>query len=638
MTLQPAGILPAGFISRLGPAPALYFSALTAPTRAVCFLTEFDVDTVTTESATYPPMVAGVFNCVQTITVDRTALARATRRYATRKLLTSTADAPALTVIEPRLAPVDIRRRIDAGIDGAFGSTATASAGQVLLSNEDGALDELDDGVAVIGRNIRVSVAALDSDGEVIGESVPDVLATAAGTVLVTDKGKRLSIGTSSTTAVLPAFGEIFSGVVEATEWSRNRVQLTIKDYRLRLAQPIQTEVYTGLGGSGGHEGLAGVTKPLTFGRCRNVRPVLVDPVRQIYQFHDGEARAVDIVRDSGVRLTRHGTVKTYAELEALEPPSSEGDGDFPLGTWVAAPFAGCFRLAGQPAGAVTADVRGSGGADELVETFTDGTYTSDGKGITVGATKIHARSCAGIIQRLLIDYAEMTTTEVQVSAFAQITRELPHPGGLYLPAGDTTTIATAIGALAQSIGCVLLRGRDGRYTLRKLAPPNPTPLMRVDNKMLDEQSLVRLSLPYRQPWGTIEVTYRRNWTPMSETDLVEATRPDERPWLLRDTAVWRETDERLTTIYPERGPLRIDSLLVNASDAEEVATRLQTVYAHGRAQYKANLRGVSYRLDLGDTIRLTSNRYGLSAGAQLMVTGISENGVSRATEVELFG
>jgi hypothetical protein len=604
----------------------------------VCFLAEFDADTVTTATSRFAPMVAGVFHCVAQIEATRTTLARATRRYASRKLLTSTADAPALTVIEPRLAPVNISRRIDDGVDGSFGSTATSAVGQILLSNDDGSLDSLDDGVAVVGRDIRVSAAALDDNEEVIGESVPDVLATEAGTVLVTDKGKRLSIGTSSTTAVLPAFGPIFSGTIEATEWSRNRVQLTVKDYRLRLAQPIQVEIYTGNGGDNGHEGLKGVTKPLTFGRCRNVTPVLVDPARLIYQFHDGEARGVDIVRDGGVRLTRHATVKTYAELEALEPPSSEGDGDFPLGTWVAAPLVGCFRLAGQAAGVVTADVRGSGGADSLVQLFADGTGFSDGTGLSTGVRKVHARSCAGIIQRLLIDFAEMTTAEVNTSAFAQITRELPHPGGLYLAAGGTVTIATAIADLARSIGCVFQRGRDGRYTLYKLRPPRETPVLRINSDMLDERSLTRLSMPYRQPWGSIEISYRRNWTPMSEGDLFEATRFDERPWLLRDTLVWRETDEQLTTIYPDRAPLRFDSLLVNAADAEEVATRLQTVYAHGRARYQASVRGAAYRLDLGDSVRLTSSRFGLDDGLPVIVTGLAENGVSRATELELFG
>lgn len=637
MSQSPAGIFNPVEPGELGPAAPLYFSALTAPERAIAWMATLNLDAVSTTTVLEQPWVAGVF-CAAVGVEERstTTLARSQVRYATKPLITSSADTPAHTPIEPRLAPFDLTRALQFESGGMVSPIAESAIGTLILANADGALDALDDDVAVVGREIEVSVAAMTGD-TVVGSTIWDVLATEDGFTIGVGDGSDLATGDGGASSVLDGFGSVYKGVVEAIGWDRGAAQVTVRDFRLKMQQPVQRSTYNGLGGIDGTPELTGVTKPKAFGRCRNVRPVLLDAARLIYQVHDGEMRAIDAVYDMGVALAARPRVSTYADLAALEPANEESEGDFPLGSFVPCPAAGCFRLAGTPAGAVTADVRGAGGADTLRELFSDGTMWTDGTGFRSAALLLYSRTAGAVISRLLVD-SSFTDAEISLSQIAQMDRERPREVGVYLAAGGQRTVEDVVGLCARSMGCVLIRSNDGRYQLRDLVPPRETPVLPIAVDQQDQFKLLRKALPYRQPWSDVDIVYNRNWSPLGDSDLAGAVPADRRNALTRDVLVTRVTDAELAAVYPDRAPLRIETALTSDGDALALGRQLLDFHSRGRRMFSVPIRGIGYRLELMDTVRLTAPRFSLDDGKDVMIVGIRENGASLATDLELFG
>lgn len=636
MSQSPAGIFNPVEPGEIGPAAPLYFSALTAPERDIAWMVTLNLDAVSTTTALEQPWVAGVFNSVGVEERSTTTLTRSQARYATKPLITSAADTPANTAIEPRLSLRDLTRALQFEGGGMVSPIAESAIGTLFLANADGALDDLDDNVAVVGREIEVAAAAMTGD-TVVGSTIWDVLATEDGYTINTGDGSDLATGDGGSASVLDGFGRVYSGVVEAIGWDRGAAEITVRDFRLKMQQPVQRVTYNGLGGIDGTPELTGVSKPIALGRCRNVRPVLLDAARLIYQVHAGEMREIDAVYDMGVALEPRPRVASYAALAALEPPSEEGDGDFPLGSFVPCPAAGCFRLAGTPAGAVTADVRGAGGADTLRELFTDGTSFTDGTGFRSAALLLYSRTAGAVISRLLVS-SGFTDDEISLAQIAQMDRSRPYEVGIYLAAGGQRMVEDVVGLCARSMGCVLIRSTDGRYQLRDLVPPRETPVLPITLDQQDQGKLMRHSLPYRQPWSDVDVVYNRNWSPLGDSDLAGAVPVERRNFLTRDVLVTRVTDAELATVYPDRAPLRIETALTSDGDALALGRQLLDFYTRGRRMFSVPIRGVGYRLELMDTVRLTAPRFGLDDGKDVMIVGIRENGASRATDLELFG
>jgi hypothetical protein len=605
-------------------------------------MAEFDVDGIGTETRKRLAPQNGIFQGLYRLSRDVTALARARRRYATRPLLTSPDDDPALAEIHGLLSPVRLDRTLDTTDGGRFGSLASSAVSVLTLANSDGSLDDLDVDVAIAGRDVRISAAALaraeTGVDTIVGTPLFDVLATEGGDILVTETGDQIAVETVSSNSVLGGFGPIFTGVVESLGWSRSEVQIKVRDSRLRLERPVQRNTFAGAFGFDGPPELAGTTRPVTFGRCSGIQPVLVDPVLLVYQYHDGESRAVDAVYDGGLPLDLHATVRTYAEMIEFTAPGLDREGDFPLGSYITCPMVGCFRLAGPVERQLTADVRGAGGADSLRDTFSDLTLFSDGTGWKNASAKIYSRTAADILIRLLLEYGELSADAVAIGQLQQMATELPYEAGIYFAAGETGSVLEAAAQLAMSLGCILIRAKDGRYQLRKLAPPGETPVVTIRNDMIIAGSLERLPLPYRVPWTEWDVSFARNWSVMSETELFPDVPQDRRIILSRDAQVTKIVNNLVASIYDERAPAQIDTFLVHQGDAREVGTRHAELYTHGRAMFGVSVSGIAYRLEVMDTVAMISNRHGLEQGRNLLVAAVDEDGGAVETKLVLFG
>src|SRR5574340_223539 len=133
----------------------------------------------------------------------------------------------------------------------------------------------------------------------------------------------------------------------KGASFSWKEIAIRIKNRQLELNTPIQTTKYAGTNslpdGLEGVSDIQGKSKPLLFGQCKNITPVLVNTSRLIYQVNDGAIITTNAaVYDNGVALTKGADYASQADMETNAPAA----GAFRL--WLAG---GYFRLGSTPAG-----------------------------------------------------------------------------------------------------------------------------------------------------------------------------------------------------------------------------------------------------------------------------------------------
>lgn len=117
-----------------------------------------------------------------------------------------------------------------------------------------------------------------------------------------------------------------------------------------QLTRQLLDRTYAGTGGVEGPSTMLGTLKPISFGECTNVAPVLMDSVRFIYQVNAYAPTPINAVFSSALTLGPPVTNATsYAALAALT---------LKPGQWATCTSAGMFRLGGDPGnGKITADI-----------------------------------------------------------------------------------------------------------------------------------------------------------------------------------------------------------------------------------------------------------------------------------------
>ena len=179
-------------------------------------------------------------------------------------------DTPASRHFEPRLQqPASIKREMFSG--GRTAGRNTTSRGDLVLINEDGGLDVLNDHAF---------------DGRVI-------------TIYRGDDGAAFS-----------TFDTVLVATMRSVEVGARVVTIKLRDRRAETEVPIQATKYDGDNAlPAGLEGVAtdlkGKPKPLCYGVVRNISPPLVNTSKLIYQVNDGTVNSIDAVRDKGIPLGR---------------------------------------------------------------------------------------------------------------------------------------------------------------------------------------------------------------------------------------------------------------------------------------------------------------------------------------------
>jgi len=158
------------------------------------------------------------------------------------------------------------------------------------------------------------------------------------------------------------AFKVLVEGQQATPEFHLSVMTVKLRDAVERFGNAVSRNVYLGnnVDGQGveGDTDLMGKTKPVALGRCWNAPLVLVSEADDIYQFHDGQAHAVDAVMADGVPLT---LLDAAADMAALKAATVAG------GEVVPCPALGLVRAPGQASSDLTANVRGCALGGEYV-------------------------------------------------------------------------------------------------------------------------------------------------------------------------------------------------------------------------------------------------------------------------------
>lgn len=186
---------------------------------------------------------------------------------------------------------------------------------------------------------------------------------TAIGRLFWIDGQIEVLIGDDEAATI--AFRTFLKAKVAKQEVTSGTLNLTVSDMSGDLAKPLASARFAGTNGIEGDAAVEGRTKRRSFGRVFNVEGRVLNAADNIYEFGDPAfpLSSFDAVRDKGRAappdyvslVTWQGTVgDTLIALRSSTPRA---------GGAVVAPSIACVKWWTQPAGPLTADIRGEGGS-----------------------------------------------------------------------------------------------------------------------------------------------------------------------------------------------------------------------------------------------------------------------------------
>jgi hypothetical protein len=370
-------------------------------------------------------------------------------------------------------------------------------------------------------------------------------------------------------------FRTILSGVVERLQVSDDlTLELIIRDKQRTLDAPIQTTLI-----SSGES--TDQVVPLCYGEVFNVKPVLIDDTTHEYQVHEGQIEDI-------VEVYVDGKATTLTVTEDLSN--------------------GKFTLSGDPAGTVTADVKG---------------HKPSGSYKTKPGEIIRA-----IVSRVLTDPDDLDTT-----AFTTFDTDFNYTIGTYIDIREN---------LLDVLDSILPAGwyygfdRDGKFTLAELKDPSGlTSAMTIDN--LESHGDLNVQKADVPEWR-VRVGYKKNWKTInfgSDSTVAEDARPFFENEFLN---VAKSEDATVkTTHLLAQDPDILPSTIAGYSNALTEAVRLLTLFKTQRYTYSVSAFVAPLQVTIGDCVTLKDDRFGLSAGSKTVVTGITEYLLDNKIEVELW-
>lgn len=402
--------------------------------------------------------------------------------------------------------------------------------------------------------------------------------------------GRRVRVWLGGGGFALAEFGLIFDGTAEQLTFDDLRIALRLRDLQSRFEVDVARADYGGTGGSDGRIGLKGRPKPLAFGRVFRVPPVLVDPALLLYQVHDGPIADVDAVYDRGVPLTR----------VAGAPDAGQFAVDAASGT---------FTLGASPAGSVTADVRGDASGGQFVETVP-------------ALLRRIATSRAGFVD----------PDDLDTAAFAAAGGQMPASVGLFVE--GPALLADLLDALVDSVGGHYGFDRSGRLTVGRVDPPNGDAVAEFTAREILEVGRV----PVARPVWRHRIGYRRYWR-LLDADAVAGAVDDEARADLGERFRFETAESpaiRTRHLLAEEA-VRETALADVAGAAAEAARRL-AMFGGDRDGFRVRLKTQPFVLDLGQVVRITYPRYGLSEGRDVVVVGMVEDSAVNEVTLDLWG
>ena len=442
-------------------------------------------------------------------------------------------DVPAnrlhLACVEPG---VSFTERLSLAADG----NPSISAGDIELSNQDGALDAwLDD----VWRNRAV----------------------------------RVYIGDASWPRA--DFQLVFAGVCDDLQASSaGRLRIALRSKLERLNTPL-TE--TLVGGTGANKDRV---RPVGFGECHNISPVLVDEGQQEFMASGAALERIIEARSNGAPLT-------------ITPLLSTGK----------------FRMTTAIYGQITASVQ-------------------------FGAP--HQNTVAAIIQTLATAWGTPATrlvaADLDTANLAAFAAANPQPVGVYL--ADRANVMQTCQQLAASVGAQTVVSSTGLLRLVRVELPGAGTPVAIGPADYEAGSLTLKERP--EVVAGIKLGYCRNWT--VQTNLETGIPPAHAELYGQEWLTVTARNAAVATRYTLQGEIpQPDTLLLTETDAQAEANRRLALWSTARSVFSVRAYAHMLQLELGQAVTLSGRRWGLAAGKTGQVIGLQRNWLAGRVDVEVL-
>lgn len=387
--------------------------------------------------------------------------------------------------------------------------------------------------------------------------------------------GRAVTLRIGAPTWHLPDFRPLLTGIVADIDApARDHLAIKLRDKAHLFNVPVQTSL---IGGSTANKDQP---IPLCFGECFNVEPVLTVAASHTYQVHDGAIQSIDAVRDNGI------SVAYTADIAS-----------------------GTFTLSAQPAGRITADVKGA---------KPSGSYLV---------------KCADIVQHLALTRAGLVAADIEAASITALNASCTQTLGLYIR--DRQNLLDVIDGLVSAVGAFWTFTRAGQLRLGRLDAPTGTPVLTL---IADDIEAETIGLSGRElPQASVRLGYARNWTPQDPDGLAGAVSETNRTLYAAPHSVAKATNSVSTQHLLAPNPDVVDTLIVSSSAAATEATRRATLRNVVRTSVRLTTFSQAHEVNLGDVVHLTHPRFGFSAGALAIVIGLRERALDGRVELELW-
>lgn len=389
----------------------------------------------------------------------------------------------------------------------------------------------------------------------------------------------------------------VFIGRIQNVEWDNKSIRVTIKDPQERLERPLQQRLYLGTGGKEGGSDIKGQPKPLAFGQVYNIPATRVDPIKGIFQLHDGPIQSVDAVRDKGILLSPRSDFPTYEALEAATTGAVYSGADIEAGEYATCLAEGFIRLGSTPAGRITADIHG------------------DATGGYVDTTAAIIRRIA--TTRLGAGYNFNYPSEFDTTSFTVM--DLIHGGAIGYFTNSVITAGAVFDELMHALASVWGVTLLGQLTLQHIELSSGTPKVTLKPHQLGPVFSRLGPVPcWRRRLG-----YKPVWHVQGADELADAVSETDRAFY--GQAYRYVTNERpeIRDQHRNARDVTLPGFFVNESDAEEEVQMQANLFTALRSIYRVQVDVDSFAADLNEIIAIEGyTRFGFSSPQQFRLFG----------------
>lgn len=532
-------------------------TALSAGTLQVIIGGSPNVGTVRTASGTYRDtitwdgtgtefIVAGDTDLIADVSI--VALRRLhTRRYSDEGYITKPSDTLANTAFPARaISPYETSRTIP--IRDRFQPRTQRTIGDIILANTDGGLDTQATAESWDGREITVKLGRPTFD--------------------YTD------------------FGTIFKGRTRSVSSDEQELKIALRDVAEEINKPVQDELFTCASSpcTALEELNLGRPKPISWGKCRYVEPVLINDATKRYKVHLGAVQAINTVYDQGTSV-------------AFTSYASSGE----------------FTVTSAPAGLITATVQGC---------------------LDSSSPPVYVDTPSTVFRRVIDLYTDLVDPDdLDVSSFTTLETDVPYTIGLF--ARDKINTLDLLDAIMNSVAGYWTVTREGLIRVGRIQDPSP---LSADEEF-DDDDILSIELRELQPpaWR-VTVGYQRTWRTHSDGEIAGVALGS-KPTLTEKYRSVTSADESVKNTHAAARDMELSpTLLDEKADAQAIADTLLALHKESRELLYITVKTQPYILDVGDVVQVTSARFGLSAGKKFLVVGLRESALTNNVELSLWG